>query len=413
MRAVVVTAGDELLIGQVVNTNAAWLGAQLSASGVDVIRIVAVGDDLERLASELHLASRMANLVLVTGGLGPTHDDLTREALASFLGVELRFHPEVFEQIRQRFETRGRMMPESNRRQAMVPEGFTVLANPVGTAPGLWYEGGAFTIAVLPGVPHEMRYLFRTEVQPRLIRRGNLSLIMQRTLRTAGLGESMLQEKIGVLSDLLSSSIRLAYLPGGDGVRLRLTALGGTWDEAEARLNHLEEHIRTRIGRYIYAVDRESLEEVVGELLLERSLTIAVAESCTGGYVASRLTDVPGSSAYLLGGIVAYSNELKTSLLGVNPDILSREGAVSQEVASEMARGVRLALKADIGVSTTGVAGPSGGTPEKPVGTVWIGYSDENGTEARLLHLASDRRLNKELATTHLLNLVRMKLSAE
>ena len=413
MRAVILTIGDELLIGQVLNSNAAWLGEQLGFTGIDLLRTVTVGDDLELLGRELANAVRDADLVIVTGGLGPTHDDVTRDALASFFGVELRIDEDTFAAIRDRFERRGRRMPESNRTQAMVPEGFLPLPNTAGTAPGLWREDDAGKMmAVLPGVPHEMKQLFVNEVQPRVLRHSDLRIIEHRTLRTAGIGESRLQERIGDLSDVLSPTLRLAFLPGTSGVRLRMTGFGDTRDEVREKLERLEKRLRDRIDRFVYGTNDESIEQVVGRMLTERGLTIAVAESCTGGHVAHQITNVSGSSSYLVGGVVAYSNEIKTTFLGVDEEMLDREGAVSKEVASQMASGVRERLGADIGISTTGIAGPTGGTPDKPVGTVWIGYSDRDGTETKLLRLVEERLLNKELTTTALLDHVRRKLLA-
>lgn len=411
MRAVIFTIGDELLIGQVLNSNAAWLGEQLGLSGIDVVRVVTVGDDLEVLARELGRAMDESDLVVTTGGLGPTHDDVTRDAIAQRFGLELEFHEEIYQRIRRRFESRGRRMAESNRSQAMVPAGFAVLPNQAGTAPGLWYDGGSRgMLAVLPGVPHEMKRLFLEEVQPRVLESGDVRVIEHLTLRTAGIGESSLQDAIGDVSDVLSDSVRLAYLPSTSGVRLRLTAFGHSREEVRAGLRNLEQRLRERVDRFIYGVGDESLEGVLGEMLQERCLSIAVAESCTGGYVAHTLTNVSGSSSYMVGGLVAYSNGVKIHQLGVDPRVLDDEGAVSEDVARQMAVGVRDVLGADIGISTTGVAGPTGGTPDKPVGTVWIGYADRAGVEARLLRLVDQRLLNKELTTTLLLDTLRQKL---
>ena len=414
MRAVVLTIGDELLIGQTLNTNASWLGEQLSAGGIDLARVVTVGDDASELYDELDRSLENSDLVILTGGLGPTHDDITRDVLANYFKVDLLFDEDVFAAIKQRFGLRNRRMPESNRLQAMVPEGFEVLPNPAGTAPGLWRtlkDGDEERlIAVLPGVPHEMEALFRNEVQPRLRARKDLRIIQHRTLRTAGIGESTLQETIGDLSDLLSPSLRLAYLPASSGVRLRMSAYASSAEEVTQKLESLEARLRSRARAYIYGMNDETLEEVVGRMLAERGLTISIAESCTGGHVCHQITNVSGSSAYMAGGIIAYSNRVKTELLNVDPDTLEQEGAVSQAVAEQMARGVREMLGSDIGLSTTGIAGPTGGTPEKPVGTVWIAVADAAETYSHLLHLVQERILNKELTTTALLNAVRLRL---
>lgn len=411
------TIGDELLIGQVRDTNASWLGEQLTRAGAIVRRMATVGDDEQALQSELRQSLAESDLVVTTGGLGPTGDDRTREAVAGLFGVELVFQGGILEDIRERFKLRGRAMPESNRAQAMVPAGFEALSNRVGIAPGLWHEirqgeAAGSMLAVLPGVPHEMKHLFTEEVLPRVRRRGGLHTIVHRTLRTAGVGESGLQETVGDLSGLLSDTLRLAWLPGPGGVRLRMTAFGDSREKAESRIASLEARLRDRVGKHIYGADDETLEEVVGHMLRDRSLTVAVAESCTGGYMAHVLTNIPGSSGYVAGGVVAYSNRAKMDVLGVSPDALRRHGAVSEEVAAQMAEGVRRRLGADMGLSTTGIAGPGGGTPEKPVGTVWIGYADAGGVEAYRLQLVRDRMLNKQLTATFLLEKVRKNLLA-
>jgi nicotinamide-nucleotide amidase len=379
-----------------------------------VVRVVALGDDEAAIQEQLDAAYHDGDLVVITGGLGPTHDDVTKVAVAAYFGVALQFDAAVFEQVKARFAHRARAMPESNRSQAMVPEGFSVLPNPVGTAPGLWYareaKGRTQVLVVLPGVPYEMQTLMRDEVMPRLRSHRDLRVIAHRTLLTTGIGESNLQERIGDLSGLLGRSLRLAYLPSTTGVRLRLTAYGDTRGAVAQQLDRLEVHLRERIDRYIFGTDGDTLEGVVGWMLREHGRTIALAESCTGGFVANRLTNVPGSSAYVLGGVVAYSNGVKIDVLDVSPAVLEEEGAVSERVARQMARGVRRYLKADIGVSTTGIAGPSGGSPDKPVGTVWIGYADAAGDQALLFRFAHDRVLNKELASTAVLELVRRQL---
>lgn len=414
MKACILTIGDELLIGQVVNTNAAWLGEQLTLRGVEVSAAVTVGDDESAIVAALDRAFADAELVVTTGGLGPTHDDVTKLAVARYFGRDLRFDEAVLERIRERFARRGVPMPESNRTQAMLPEGFEVLPNPAGTAPGLWHadvvDGRKRLLAVLQGVPHEMKTLFQQSVLPRLAEYKDLLVIAHRTLLTAGIGESNLAERLGDLSAFLGPMLRLAYLPGGTGVRLRLTAFGEDRADVEARLDALEAHLRDRAGRYVYGTNDDTLEGVVGAMLAGRGLRLAVAESCTGGHVADRLTNVSGSSAYVVGGVLAYSNRVKVDVLGVDPGVLDREGAVSEAVARQMARGVRERLGADIGLSTTGVAGPTGGSPEKPVGTVWIGYADAEGDFALLRRFVDDRILNKELSATAALDLVRRRL---
>lgn len=410
MKATILTIGDELLIGQVVNTNASWLGEQVSLLGIDVIQIIMLGDDEQAIHDALAQACEATDLIILTGGLGPTHDDLTVEAVAHFFDAPLHTNQAILDKIAARFERRNRTMPESNRKLALVPEGFEVLANTVGTAPGLWRGNDAgCMVVILPGVPREMKAIFEQEVVPRLRQQKGLRAIRHRTLLTTGIGESNLQEKIGALSEVLGPSLRLAYLPSTRGVRLRLTALGEDNEAVEQSLDWLEALLREKAGRYIYGVGDDSLEAVLGRLLTERSLTVAVAESCTGGHVLNLLTNIPGSSAYVVGGVIAYANSVKEQL-GVSAAVLEAEGAVSEAVVLQMAEGVRTHLGADIGLATTGVAGPDGGTPEKPVGTVWIGYADADGSTALLLRLTHDREMNKELSSTGVLELARRQL---
>ncbi len=418
LRAELLTIGDEILIGQIVDTNAAWLGEKLTQAGVDVHRAVSLGDDEAAIRDELDAAFAEADLVVATGGLGATHDDVTRTAVAAYFGLPLDHDPAVMAAIAARHARRGRTMPEQNRLQAQVPRGFEVLPNAWGTAPGLWYtfrrDGAAKTLVVLPGVPGEMRGLFQQHVLPRLVRLHGLRTIRHRTLLTAGIGETHLAEAIGDLSDWLGPSLRLASLPSaGQGVRLRLTALAPDAEQAEQRLEAFEAFIRSKADRYVYGYDDETLEGKVGELLAARHLTVAVAESCTGGHLLDRLTAPPGASRYVKGGIIAYCNEVKVRTLGVQPASLERDGAVSEAVAREMAEGARARLGADVALSTTGIAGPGGGTAEKPVGLVWIGLATAEETHAFRAQFADERALNRELTCTTALDLLRRHLGRE
>jgi nicotinamide-nucleotide amidase len=359
---------------------------------------------------ELDRAYREASLVVTTGGLGPTHDDVTRDVVADYFEVPLRADRELMGQLRDYYEQRGRTFPEAARKIALVPEGFELLENPVGTAPGLWHVDGERMIAVLPGIPKEMQSIAETALLPRLRARSDLQTVVHRTLQTTGVGESSLQEKVGDLSDHLDDALKLAYLPSTSGVRLRLTAYGEDRDAAQMRVHRLEQVIRNRVDRYIFGTGDDELEAVLGDMLRERGLTVATAESCTGGFVAHRLTNVSGSSDYFLGSVVSYANVVKVNQLGVNPDDLAQHGAVSERVARQMARGVREQLGADIAVSTTGIAGPTGGTPDKPVGTIWVGYADVDGDRAIRLQFVKDRTVNKELFSTSALDMIRRQL---
>jgi len=411
MKAHLLTIGDELLIGQTTNTNAAWLGERLSRMGVEVERTVTVGDDPDRMREELDRSARRARLLLLTGGLGPTHDDVTREVVADYFDAPLRTDDDILSRIRRYYERRGRQMPSSGPKLAQVPEGFSVLDNPVGAAVGLWGEravhGAERLVGLLPGVPDEMKGIFKGAVQPRLERQSDLQDVAHRTLVTSGIAESELQERLGDLSELLDETLHLAYLPSTSGVRLRLTAANADPATAAERLDRLEAHIRDRAGLHVIGTGDVTLEEVLGDQLRAAGRTIASAESATGGLIGHRLTGVSGSSDYYLGSVVAYANAVKQSVLGVEAETLAEYGAVSEPVAVQMAEGVRDRLDADVGVATTGIAGPKGGTEEKPVGTVWLGYADDVRSRAVKQQFVEDRSLNKELFASAALDLVR------
>ncbi len=406
MKATILTIGDELLIGQVQDTNAAWLARELNGLGIAVRRVVTVGDDSATIGTALSAAMAASGLVLATGGLGPTHDDVTREAVAAHFGVPLHVHADVLRAVEHFFAERGRAMPPLGERVALVPNGFTPLANAVGTAPGLWYEGAA-TLVLLPGVPREMKSIYHQEIVPRLQRLLPEDGILHRTLCTAGIGESDLQELIGDISCLAGPDLSLASLPRPGQVRLRLTARGRA---AAARLHALETHVRARVRSHVYGTDEDTLEGVLGAMLRCRGLTVAVAESCTGGLVLHRLTNVPGASDYVVGGVVAYADSIKRCLMGVPAAVLETEGAVSRTVALQMARSVRGRFGASIGVGVTGIAGPGGGSVGKPVGTTWIAFSD--GTrEVAVRHLfGRHREANKIRSAVAALDLVRRQL---
>ncbi len=414
MNATLLTIGDELLIGQVVNTNVARLGEQLSALGVTVRRTAVVGDEMDDIRGELRRSLGTSDLVLITGGLGPTHDDITKKAIADELGRPLEFREELLAEIRQKFDARGRPMAERNRVQAEVPAGFEALRNPVGTAPGLWFageiDGAERVIVVLPGVPHEMETLMREAVLPRLAARNGEAAIAQKTLLTVGIGESDLADTLGDFADFLGPDLHLAFLPSYGIVRLRITAFAATRAAAEARLADFEGYVRAHAEDYIFGEGDDTLEAAIGRMLRERGLTLATAESCTGGLLSHRITNIPGSSDYYCGGAVVYGNTQKIELLKVDTEMIATYGAVSDPVARQMAEGVRVRLNADLGISTTGIAGPGGGTPEKPVGTVWLGYADAAGTHAVHLRLTNDRLLNKRLSVTAGLGLIRRQL---
>lgn len=407
MKACVLTIGDEILIGQIVNTNAAWIGEELTALGLEVVLSFTVGDHLPALLSAFQTAQEQADVVIITGGLGPTHDDITKLALAHFYNVDLCLNEAVLEQVESRFKRRNIEMPPSNRGQALVPQGFEAILNTAGTAPALIRERDTSLVVALPGVPHEMKLFMKQNVLPLLQKKIGLGSRIQKTLLAVGIGESSLQNLLEGLEEKLDEQTSLAFLPNLMSLRLRITCAGA---DAPVRLAALEQWIRDRASDYLYGEGEETLEGAVGKLLSQEGLTIAVAESCTGGLISSTLTNTPGSSAYFLGGIVAYANEVKIATLAVQPLTLMEEGAVSQRTACEMAMGVRNALGVDIGLSTTGIMGPEGGTEEKPVGTVWIGLSTPTKTFAIKQSFGKDRLRNKERTLSAALNLVRKYL---
>jgi nicotinamide-nucleotide amidase len=410
--AEIVTIGDELLIGQVTNTNEAEVAEALQDVGIPVARMTTVGDNLEQILAAFRRAMDEHELIITTGGLGPTHDDVTRAAVCALFETDLVEDPEALRNVERILAGRGLDLLPLNRAQALVPRGCTVIQNPLGTAPGFLFERGGRFFITLPGVPFEMRAMMESYVIPFLQERSRGSVVRHRTIRTTGIAESLLAHRLGPVEEITGTGgdVTLAFLPGPRGVRLRLTARCATAAEAEARIRKAEQAVLAKAGPVVYGFEQEELEEIVGRLLRERGWTIAVAESCTGGLVMDRLTDVPGSSRYVERGYVVYSNEAKIRELGVPEEVLRRNGAVSRETAEAMAFGARTKSNADVGLSTTGIAGPSGGTTEKPVGLVWIGYSDRDGTAAFRFQFGNDRRRIKERSSQAALDIVRRKL---
>jgi len=407
----IITIGDELLLGYTVDTNAAHLARELASIGVSVVRRATVGDDATDIASAVREALDRTGAVITTGGLGPTSDDRTRPAIADLFGRDLVPDEERWEALRALWKERGRgEIPETNRTQIMIPRGATVLTNRHGTAPGIWLEDerGRWC-AMLPGVPREMRGMLADELFPRLTARldGQQRVVVRsRTLRTTGVAESKLAELLGPLADGIDG-LSLAYLPGQEGVDLRLTARDLAPDVADAALTEGIAALREIAARYAYAENQTDLASVVLNECDARGLTIAVAESCTGGLLGARLTAISGSSSVVIGGVIAYSNGVKKGLLGVTTEALERHGAVSEEVASEMATGVRRRLGVDIGVSITGVAGPGGGTPDKPVGLVWMAVDVRGDVRTHGSRFIGDRAEIRFRATQAVLDLVR------
>lgn len=412
MNAEVLSIGDELLIGQVINTNQAYIAEKLNTVGIPVTRMTTVGDQHAEMLAAFQDAWQHFDIVAVTGGLGPTHDDLTRSVVCDFFRTGLVRDDAALENIKKLFAARGLPMTRINEDQAMVPAGCTVIPNAHGTAPGYYFERDGKVMIVMPGVPYEMTAMMENFVLPRLSGLAVGQVIRHRTLKTTGIAESMLSELIGDVSQLFppNQGITLAFLPSPQGVRLRISVRTNSYEHAGHLIEEVEGKIRAKAKKYVYAVDREDLEDIVGRVLTERGLKIAVAESCTGGLIADRLTNVPGSSVYFERGFVVYSNASKSAELGVSESLIEKNGAVSREVAEAMAEGARKVAGTDIGLSTTGIAGPAGGTPEKPVGLVWVGYSDKKQTIALRFHYPTERRRFKERTAQAALELVRRKL---
>lgn len=410
MQAEIITIGDELLIGQVVDTNSAWLGSTLGDDGIKVIQITSVQDHAAQIVQAVNDALSRADIVLMTGGLGPTKDDITKKTLAEMFGMKLVRNEQVYDMVGKQLALRGIAFTELNQGQALVPDGCTVLPNRNGTAPGMWFERDGKVLISMPGVPFEMKALVKDEVLPRLRKHFALDANVHRTIITFGLAESILADTIASWEEALPPYLHLAYLPSALCIRLRLSAYEIDRQKAEQEIESQIEKLSKVIPNYIIGSEDDSLESVTGTLLKTRGETLATAESCTGGNIAHRFTAMPGASEYFKGGVVAYSNEVKIALLGVDPESLNRYGAVSQSVAEQMAEGVRRATGATYGISTTGIAGPTGGTPEKPVGTVWMAVATPNGVFSRRMVFGSVRSQNIERASSNCINLLRLQL---
>jgi len=416
MRIEICTIGDELLLGYTIDTNGAHVARELAALGVSVVRRTTVGDGADEIATAVRDALDRTGAVITTGGLGPTADDLTKPAIAELFGRGMRMDEEYLAALEQRWLARvGRAMPASNRQQAMLPEGARTLVNRHGTAPGVWLEDGRGRwVAMLPGVPREMRGMLADELLPLLRERRRAAapdadppVVRARTLRTTSVAESALADRLGDLARGVDG-LSLAYLPGREGTDLRLVARDRPAADADAALAAAAARVRERVGEFVYGDDDTDLAAVVLDACRRRGLTIAVGESCTGGLLGARLTSVPGSSDVVLGGVIAYSNAVKTAELGVPEAMIAEHGAVSEPVARQMASGARARLGAGIGVGITGVAGPGGGTPEKPVGTVWVAV-DVDGAEPRAVRnpFVGDRDEIRFRAAQFALDLVR------
>ena len=416
MKAALITIGDEILIGQVVNTNASYLSEKLYSAGIPVVRVVTVSDEEDDIIAEFKTTSKSCDLIIVTGGLGPTHDDITKQCIAKFFKSKLVLHQPTLDKVKKIFRRRRMPMPAVNIGQAMIPEIAKVVPNPVGTAPGLHIEKNGVVMFALPGVPYEMKKMTEDTIIPYLRKRDvkGKRVIRHKTLHTIGISESLLYETVGDINNIIgkrgNATTRLAFLPSNYETRLRITVEAGEEKSAEQAISSAEKKLLAKAGKYIYSRDESTISETVGKLLRKNKKSIAVAESCTGGLVASKITDVAGSSDYFLESVTSYSNASKIKILGVKPETIKKSGAVSRKTAIEMAEGIRKISGADIGISTTGIAGPSGATKTKPLGLVWIGYSDKNITFAKEFIFAKERLRNKEIMSKMALEILRRKL---
>ena len=410
MKAEIINIGDELLIGQVVNTNASWMAAQLNKAGIRVVQTTTIADDDKAIKTSLDQAFKRVDIVLISGGLGPTKDDITKKSLTEYFDAKLVFHEPTYEQVKKIFAARKFPVSEINRQQAMIPDKCTPLFNKNGTAPGMWFEKEGKIAVSMPGVPFEMKAMMEEQVIPKLVRHFNLGTILHKTVMTTGMPESMLAEKIKTWEENLPAHIKLAYLPQPGIVRLRLSAKGKDGDRLRAEIEEQVKKLQQIIPEIIYGYDDVLLEEVVGQRLRQRGQTVATAESCTGGYIAHLITSISGSSDYFEGAVVSYSNRVKSEMLGVSEKTLETHGAVSREVVTEMAEGARKKLKTDYALAVSGIAGPTGGTEEKPVGTVWIALAGPEGTEAQLFHFGEHRGRNIRRSALAALNMLRLKL---
>ena len=413
-QASIITIGDELLIGQVIDTNSAWMAQQLNIAGIKVLRRVAVGDAWEEIWKALDEESKHVDIILITGGLGPTADDITKPLLNKYFNGKLIVDEGALQNVKHIFEkVLNRPMIESNFKQAEVPDTCKVIQNKRGTAPGMWFEKEGKVFVSMPGVPFEMKGMMNDFVIPELSTHFIFPHITHRTLLTVGIGESFLAEKIKEFETGLPTQIKLAYLPNYGMVRLRLTSVGFDRIAVEKEIQEYFETLQQLVKDYLVTDLDEPMEKVTGKLLIARNKTVSTAESCTGGYIAHLLTTIPGSSAFYVGSVVSYSYKTKEDLLNVSKSVLETKGAVSEDVVIQMAKGALASIQSDYVIAVSGIMGPDGGLPDKPVGTVWIAVGNKNNIEAQKLYFRFDRERNTQLTATNALNMLRKFILAE
>ena len=411
IKAEIIAIGDELLYGQIIDTNSHWISQELDLLGVRVVRRTTVGDNREDILESFAKAEERADLILITGGLGPTQDDLTKPLLAEYFGCGIVENKEAVAAVTSFFQRRGREMTPLNILQGHLPECCTYVPNEVGTAPGMWFERNGTYWMSMPGVPHEMKKLIKDFVIPKIPEIFELPVIAHQVIKTVGIGESWLADLIRDWENALPSHIRLAYLPSLGHVKLRLTGFGTDRKKIEQEIQNQIELVLPTIESYVYGYNEETLETAIGKLLKKSNKTLALAESCSGGYISHLITSIPGSSAYFQGAVVPYHNQFKKEIIGVKAETLLEFGAVSEQTVIEMATGVKTLFKSNFGLASSGIAGPDGGTEEKPVGTIWIACAGDGFVETKKLQLTQDRMLNIQLTAVAVLNLFRICFS--
>ena len=410
IRAEIITIGDEILIGQIVDTNSAWMAERLNGIGVTIRQITTISDEREHILSAVDKALGCCDIVLVTGGLGPTSDDVTKKTLAEYFGAHLVLDEAVLASVEKRLAVRNIQMTDVIKGQAYVPDKCRAFVNEWGTAPGMWFEKDGKVLVSMPGVPKEMKGIMEKYVMPELKKKFRLPAIYHSTLLTYGTFEAHLSSLLEDFEKSLPANVKLAYLPSAGRVRLRLTAKGDRQEELKKQVEELEKEMMKRVGEYVYGRNGDTLAEIVGRLLREKGSTLATAESCTGGLVAHLITSVPGASDYYRGSVVSYANDVKEKVLGVRHETLSNQGAVSRATVEEMAAGARSLLQTDYAIAISGIAGPTGGTPDKPVGTVWIAVATPKKTVSEKFIFGFTRSENIERAAYTALNILRKTL---
>ncbi|MFM2307350.1 MAG: hypothetical protein RLZZ367_2019 [Bacteroidota bacterium] len=412
MKATVITIGDEILIGQIVDTNSAWIGQQFSAIGVKLHEVISVGDEAAQIVSALDRAAETSQIILMTGGLGPTKDDITKKTLVEYFDTELELNEEVWEKMKVIFEKRGLRVLELNRSQAMIPKASIMLPNMRGTAQGMWFERDGVVFVSMPGVPHEMKHLMETQVLPRLKEKFSFPKIVHATVMTAGAGESVVANLLTDFENNLPEHVKLAYLPDLGLLKLRLTGRGDT-DAIKQEVEEQKQKLIATLGDLFYTEGEDKLEQVLGKTLTARNETVSCAESCTGGYISHLFTSVAGSSKYFEGSIISYSYAVKENLLGVKNETLQKHGAVSEECVREMVQGLLKVTGTTYGIAVSGIAGPGGATDDKPVGTVWIAVASADNVVVRRFQFFPSRMENIRVFSNAAMNMLRLFIAGK